>query len=70
MIKVHRLNGQEILINAELIEAVEAIPDTSIVLYTGNRYVVKESCDDVLESVLEYKRKASSTEPKTRKKQG
>jgi flagellar protein FlbD len=56
MIKVHRLNGKEVVINAELIESIDAVPDTVITLYTGNRFVVQESMDTVHQLVLEYKR--------------
>ena len=57
MIKVHRLNGFEISINAELIEFVESTPDTSISLATGNRIIVRETVDEVLEKVTDYRRK-------------
>jgi flagellar protein FlbD len=56
MIRLHRLNGQEIIINAELIESIDPVPDTIINLYTNNRYVVKESMDVVYNLILEYKR--------------
>jgi flagellar protein FlbD len=56
MIKVHRLNGKEVVVNAELIESIETVPDTVITLYTGNRFVVQESMDTVHQLVLEYKR--------------
>ncbi|MBN1621242.1 MAG: flagellar FlbD family protein [Endomicrobiales bacterium] len=67
MIKLHRLNGQDIILNAELIEAIEAIPDTSIILYTGNRFIVKESPDEVRDLVLDYKSSISKSIPKTKK---
>ncbi len=57
MIKVHRLNGSEVSINAELIETVEAAPDTTISLVTGNRFLVKESVEAVLGKVEEYKKR-------------
>jgi len=56
MIRLHRLNGAEIVINAELIESIDSVPDTVINLYTNNRYVVKESMDTVYNIILEYKR--------------
>lgn len=55
MIKLHRLNGHEIVLNAELIESIESIPDTLIILYTGNRFIVKETMEEVRELVLKYK---------------
>lgn len=56
MIKLHRLNGQEIIINAELIESIDSAPDTIINLYTNNRFVVKESMEMVYNVIIEYKK--------------
>ena len=55
MIRVTRLNGTETVINAELIESVEATPDTVISLTTGHRYVVHESVAEVVARVLAYR---------------
>ena len=60
MIKLEKLNGTTIVINAELIESVEAAPDTVINLATGNRYLVKNSVDDVIAKIVEYKTKVYS----------
>ena len=57
MIKLHKLNGAEIVVNAELIESVEAAPDTVLNLATGNRFIVKDSMQDVVDKIVEYKRK-------------
>ncbi len=64
MIKLHRLNGHEVIINAELIESIEAMPDTKITLISNNQYIVKETSDEVVEKVIEYKRKISHIEHK------
>jgi flagellar protein FlbD len=56
MIKLHRLNGQEVVVNAELIETVEGHPDTVIGLATGNRFVVKEPVSEVIHRVVEYRK--------------
>lgn len=55
MIKLHKLNGGEILVNADLIETVENVPDTVITLYTNNRLIVREKMDEVQRLVIEYK---------------
>ena len=60
MIKVKKLNGFEIVVNAELIESVEATPDTVINLATGNRFIVRDSVDEVVARVVEYKKKVYS----------
>jgi len=56
MIKVKRINGEEVIINAELIETVEARPDTTISLSTGNKIIVKDTVSEVIEKVIEYRR--------------
>jgi flagellar protein FlbD len=55
MIKVTRLNKKIYYLNSELIETVESTPDTIITTVNGNKYVVRESVDLVVELVLEYK---------------
>jgi len=56
MIVLHRLNGQELVVNAELIESVAAHPDTVLNLATGNRIVVKESVSEVIRCVVQYRK--------------
>lgn len=46
--------------NAELIESVEATPDTVINLATGNRFVVRDSIKEVIEKVVEYRTRVYS----------
>lgn len=56
MIKLTRLGGEPFILNAELIQYVEARPDTFVTLTTGERLVVVESMDEVLERALAYQR--------------
>jgi len=60
LIQVTRLNGSEIIINAELIETIEAAPDTIITLTTKSKYVVREGVDEVLKKVYQYRRRLRS----------
>lgn len=57
MIEVTKLNDKKVVINCELIEYIEANPDTVISLTTGNKFVVKESVEDTVKKVVEFKRK-------------
>jgi len=57
MIKLEKLNGSMVVVNAELIESVEATPDTVINLATGNRFLVRNPVDEVIAKVVEYKKK-------------
>jgi flagellar protein FlbD len=56
MIKVTRLNDRPFVINAEQILYLEETPDTVVTLMTQDKVVVKESVDDVIQRVLEYRR--------------
>ncbi|HEY4627501.1 MAG TPA: flagellar FlbD family protein [Blastococcus sp.] len=55
MIRVTRLNGEKFALNPDLIERVEAHPDTVAFLVDGTKYVVKESVDEVLQEIREYR---------------
>lgn len=57
MVKVTRLAGDEIYINADLIEFVESTPDTMITLTTGRKIIIKESVDFVINGVVDYRRR-------------
>lgn len=57
MIWLTGLSGETFVLNAELIEMIEARPDTTITLVNGRKYIVRESIEDVIQKVLEYKRK-------------
>ena len=57
MIQVTRLNGSTFVLNCELIEAIEATPDTVVTLVNDHRYVVIEAVDEVIELVVSYKRR-------------
>jgi len=52
------------VINAELIETVEARPDTTISLATGNKIIVKDTVSEVVEKVLEYRRLVNQKVPR------
>lgn len=56
MIKVKRINGEEFVLNCELIEYVEETPDTVITLINGKKVIVIESSDEIIEKVSSYKR--------------
>lgn len=56
MIRVTRLNGKKMTVNAELIEMIEETPDTVISFTNGKKFVVKESEEEVRRLVIEYKK--------------
>lgn len=62
MIRVHRLNNQEFLINCELIEFVEETPNTVISMVSGRKLVVSETSEEIQNLIIEYKRKIFSSD--------
>ena len=56
MIYLTRLDNSELLVNALLIERVEAIPDTVVTLTTGRKILVLEPPDEVVEKTVAYLR--------------
>ncbi|MCL2066143.1 MAG: flagellar FlbD family protein [Treponema sp.] len=59
MIKVTRLNGTQYFLNPHQIEYIEINPDTTLAMQSGKNYIVRESVDDVLEKIKEYRRRLS-----------
>lgn len=52
-----RLNGTTFVINSDLIETIEETPDTVIVLTIGTKYVVQESKGEIVDKVVEFRRR-------------
>ena len=57
MIVLTRLNGPSFALNPDLIERVEANPDTVVVLIGGAKYPIAESVEELLERVRDYRGK-------------
>ncbi len=57
MVELTRLNGSILVVNAEMIETLEATPDTVVTLVNGKKMIVKESTDEVIERIVTYKRR-------------
>ena len=55
MIQLTRLNNQALVVNCDLIKFVEKSPDTVITLVTGEKLVVRETVDEVLERVVKFR---------------
>ncbi len=63
MIYLTRLNQVRLVINSDLIEHIETTPDTVIVLTSGEKYLVLESADEVVERVIRFRRTILSRQP-------
>lgn len=54
MIRLTRINGEPFVLNAELIRYVEARPDTYVTLVNGDRIIVRETLDEVMDRAIRY----------------
>jgi flagellar protein FlbD len=57
MINVTRLNDKVFVVNSDLIEMMEETPDTVITLTGGNKLVVSESINVLIERIVEFRRR-------------
>ncbi len=57
MIKLNKLNGQPIVVNADLVEFVEETPDCLLTMTTGRKMMVRQKMEEVLRLLLEYRQK-------------
>lgn len=63
MIQLTRLNNRPLVINSDLIKSIENAPDTVLTLVTGEKIIVLESTEDVLEKIVEFRRRILSGLP-------
>lgn len=56
MVRLTRINHKPLVLNSDLIEHVEATPDTVISLTNGQKFIVLESADEIIERVVEFRR--------------
>lgn len=57
MISLTKMNQHIIIVNADQIEVVESTPDTVITLLTGHKYIVVDTVEEVVEKVVQYKKR-------------
>ena len=55
MIILTRLNGEQFALNCDLVERVDAHPDTVLTLVDGTKYIVAETLTDVVERVRDFR---------------
>ena len=63
MINVTRLDGSKMMINVDLIQSLQATPDTVITFNTKERIMVRESVEEINKRILEYQRSVYGTVP-------
>lgn len=55
MILVHRLRGEPMFLNTDLIEFIESTPDTVITLADGRKLVVSDAPEEIVERARQYR---------------
>ena len=63
MIRLTRLNSAPIVVNSDLIEHVDITPDTVIAMTTGQVFRVRESAEEVVARVVEFRRRILEPAP-------
>ena len=57
MVRLHRLGGPEVVVNADLVVTAESTPETLLVFTNGDRIKVREGLEELMDLVLEEKRR-------------
>ena len=55
MIDLHRLNGHPLHLNSDLIRYAEAAPDTTLTLVTGEKFIIRESLDELTTRIVAFR---------------
>ena len=61
MVWLTRFDGTRFLLNSDLIETVEAKPDTVITLTNGHHFVARESVEDIERQIVRFRRRTHAT---------
>ena len=56
VIQLTRLNNTSLAVNSDLVKFVETAPDTVITLITGEKVLVRESTEEVIRRIIDFRR--------------
>jgi len=56
VILLTKLNDKKVVVNADMIKMVESTPDTMLTFTNGEKLMVKEKAEEVVERIISYKR--------------
>ncbi len=62
MIKLTRLNHIPLIVNSDLIDHIEMTPDTVVTLTSGQKFMVLETAEEIVERVIAFRRTIFSKE--------
>ena len=63
MIFLTKLNNEQFVLNCDQIQTIEVIPDSKLTLLNEEQYIVKESPEEILERIIEYRRMSAGQLP-------
>jgi flagellar protein FlbD len=63
MIRITRLNHTPMILNSDLIEHIEMTPDTVIALTSGQKYIVLETTEEIIERVVTFRQSLIRNQP-------
>jgi flagellar protein FlbD len=55
MVTLTKLNGNEFVVNSDLIEILEKTPETVVSLTNGKKFTVRESPQEVVAQVIRFR---------------
>ncbi len=56
MIRLTRINKVPLVLNSDLIEHLEVTPDTVVSLTNGQKFLILETPEEVIDKVVEFRR--------------
>ena len=57
MIRLTRINHVPVVINSDLIEHIETTPDTVVSMTNGQKFVVLEAAEEIVDKVLDFRQR-------------
>ena len=60
MIKVTRLNDSILMVNVDMIQSLQAIPETVITFTNNDKIMVKEPLEELSQRIVDYQRTVNS----------
>jgi len=60
MIRLTRLNHIPLILNSDLIEHIDMTPDTVVTLTSGQKFMVLESADEIVDKVIVFRKQLLS----------
>ena len=57
MIKLTGIDNKEFILNADVIERIDEMPQSVITLTNFRKYIVIETADEIIQKIIEFRRK-------------